>query len=153
MISEPFPQRLKDKAVKEILTTNLVLLTYKRYVVDSRTRFKILYQSHSFPSILNKQSETKQYTTEKENQLQKVNFLDVTIVNIVAGKYEFKIQFQHTLLQYLKKKKDFFSHLLTRKNSTICWDATLLALILHLPFFKFFAFFKFNMPSQKRCRD
>ena len=41
-----------------------------------------------------------------------------------------------------------FSHLLTSKNSTIFWDATLLALILDLSFFKCFLFFKFNMPSQ-----
>ena len=42
-----------------------------------------------------------------------------------------------------------FCHLLTCKNLTIFWDATILALILHLPFFKCFMFFKFNIPSQK----
>ena len=42
-----------------------------------------------------------------------------------------------------------FSHPLARKSSTIYWDATLLALILHLSFFKCFVFFKFNIPSQK----
>ena len=67
MISEAFLQRLEDKEVKEVLTTNLVLLTYKRYVVDSRTRLKTVYQSHSFPNILNKHSKTKQCTMEKEN--------------------------------------------------------------------------------------
>ena len=42
-----------------------------------------------------------------------------------------------------------FSHLLTCKNLTIFKDAMLLALILHLSFFKRFVFFKFNMPSPK----
>ena len=42
-----------------------------------------------------------------------------------------------------------FSHLLTCKNSTIMWNAALLSLILHLSFIKCFAFFKFNMSSQK----
>ena len=42
-----------------------------------------------------------------------------------------------------------FSHLLTCKNSTIFWDAKLLRLILYLPFFKCFTFFKFTMPNKK----
>ena len=53
LIPEAFLHHLEDKAVKKVLTTNLVLLAYKRYVVDSRTRFKTVYQSHSFPNILN----------------------------------------------------------------------------------------------------
>ena len=61
LIPEAFLHRLEDKAVKKVLTTNLALLTYKRYVVDSGTRFKTVYQSHSFPNILNKQSKTRQY--------------------------------------------------------------------------------------------
>ena len=47
----------------------------------------------------------------------------------------------HTLQLFSKTLDLFlFSHLLTCANPTICWDATLLALI---------AFFKSNMPSQK----
>ena len=36
----------------------------------------------------------------------------------------------------------YFSHLLTCKNSTIFWNVALLVLILHLSFFKCFAFFQ-----------
>ena len=89
--SGAFLQRLEDGGMKEAMATNLALLTYKRYVDDSHARFETVHQSHSFLIILNKQNKAIQYAMEKEDQLQKLNFLDVTIVNTGAGKYEFKI--------------------------------------------------------------
>ena len=47
----------------------------------------------------------------------------------------------------------FFFHILRCNNSTMFLDATISASILHLSFFKFFVFFKFNMPSQKSDKN
>ena len=79
VIPEAFVQCLKDKVIQEALTANLSLLTYKRYVDDSHARFETVCQSNSFLNILNKQNKVAQYTMEKEDQSQKLNFLDVTI--------------------------------------------------------------------------
>ena len=91
VISEAFLQRLEDKAIREALATNLAPLTYKRYVDDSHATFETVYQSHSFLNTLNKQNIAIQYTMEKEDQSQKLNFLDVTIINTGAGKFDLKI--------------------------------------------------------------
>ena len=42
-----------------------------------------------------------------------------------------------------------FSHILTCENFTILYDATQLALVLHLSVFNCFTFFKFEIPRQK----
>ena len=91
VISEAFLQRLEDRALQEALATNLASLTYKRYVDHSHARFEIVHQSHSFLNILNNQNKAIKCTIEKEDQSRKLNFLDVTIINTGAGKYEFKI--------------------------------------------------------------
>ena len=91
VISEAFLKRLKDRSFQEALATNLVPLTYKRYVDDRQARFETVHQSHSFLNILNKQNKAIKHTMEKEDQSCKLNFLDVTIINTGAGKYEFKI--------------------------------------------------------------
>ena len=80
VISKAFLQRLDDRALQEALATNLSLLTYKRYVVDSHARFETVHQSHSLLNILNKQSKAIKYTMEKEDQSRKLNFLDFTII-------------------------------------------------------------------------
>ena len=85
VISEAFLQRLENKTIQEALTTNLVPLTYIRYLDDTHTRFETVHQSHSFLSIINKQNNVIQYTMEKEDQSQKLNFLDVIIINTSAG--------------------------------------------------------------------
>ena len=95
VISEAFLQRLEDKAIQEALATNLAPLTYKRYVDDRHAIFETVHQSHSFLNILNEQNRAIQYTMEKEDQSQKPNFLDVTIKNTGAGKYDFKIHRKH----------------------------------------------------------
>ena len=66
------------------------------------------------------------------------------------------LNYSQIFLNYTKCHKDFNTRKLlskNRKSSTIYWDATLLALILHLSFFKFFAFFKFNMLDKKSYPD
>ena len=40
VILDIFQQGLEDKAIQEALTTNLALVTYKRYVENSHKRFK-----------------------------------------------------------------------------------------------------------------
>ena len=40
VILDVFQQGLEDKAIQEALTTNLALVTYKRYVENSHKRFK-----------------------------------------------------------------------------------------------------------------
>ena len=85
VISEASLQSLEDKAIQEALTTNLALLMYRKYVDDGHTRFKTVHQSHSFLNIVNKRNKAIQDTMEKEDQSQKLNFLDVTIINTGAG--------------------------------------------------------------------
>ena len=114
VISEAFLQRLEDKAIQEALATNLTPLTCKRYVDDSHTRFETVHQSHSFLNILNKQNRAIQYTMEKEDQSQKLNFLDVTIINTGAGKYEFKIHRKNAITNVQIKPHSFDNPSLTR---------------------------------------
>ena len=107
VISEAFLQRLEDKTIQEALATNLAPLTYKRYVDDSHARFETVHQSHNFLNILNKQNRAIQCTIEKEDQSQKRNFLDVTIINTGAGKYEFKIHRKNAITSVQIKPHSF----------------------------------------------
>ena len=107
VISEAFLQRLEDNAIQEAMPTNLAPLTYKRYVDDSHARFETVHQSHSFLNILNKQNRAIQYTMEKEGQSQKLNFLDVAIINTGAGKYEFKMHRKNAITN-VQIKPHFF---------------------------------------------
>ena len=114
VISEAFLQRLEDKAIQEALATNLAPLTYKTYVDDSHARFETVHQSHSFLNILNKQNRAIQYTMEKEDQSQKLNFFDVTIINTGAGKYEFKIDRKNAITNVQIKPHSFVNPSLIR---------------------------------------
>ena len=115
VISEAFLQRFEGgRALQEALETNLALLTYKRYVDDSHARFKTVHQSHSFLNILNKQNKAIKYTMEKENQSQKLNFLDVTIINTGAGKYEFKIHRKNAITNVQIKPHSYVNPALIR---------------------------------------
>ena len=114
VISEVFLQRLEDKAIQEALATNLAPLTYKRYVDDSHARFETVHQSHSFLNILNKQNRAIQYTMGKKDQSQKLNFLDVTITNTGAGKYEFKIHRKNAITNVQIKPHSFVNSSLIR---------------------------------------
>ena len=106
-ISEAFLQRLEDKAMQEVLATNLAPLTYKRYIDDSHTRFETGHQSHSFLNILNKQNKAIKYTMEKEDQSRKLNFLDLTIINTGTGKYEFKIHRKNAITNVQTKPHSY----------------------------------------------
>ena len=114
VISEAFLQHLEDKAIQEALATNLASLTYKRYIDDSHARFETVHQSHSFLNILNKQNRAIQYTMKKEDQSQKLNFLDVTIINTGAGKYEFKIHRKNAIINAQIKPHYFVNPSLIR---------------------------------------
>ena len=114
VISEVFLRRLEDKAIQEALATNLALLTYKRYVDDSHARFETVHQSYSFLNILNKQNRAIQYTMEKEDQSQKLNFLDVTFINTRAEKYEFKIYRKNAITNVQIKPHSFVNPSLIR---------------------------------------
>ena len=110
VISEAFLQRLEDKAIQEALATNLAPLTHKRYVDNSHARFETLHQSHSFLNILNKQNRAIQCTMEKEDHSQKLNFLDVTIINTGTGKYEFKIHRKNAITNVQIKPHSLLTH-------------------------------------------
>ena len=114
VISEAFLQRLENRAMQEALATNLILLTYKRYADDSHTRFEIVQQSHSFLNILNKQNKAIHYTMEKEDQSRKLNFLDVTIINTGARKYEFNIHRKYAITNVQIKPHSHVNPALTR---------------------------------------
>ena len=55
-MSEVFVQRLEDGTMQESVATNLALVTTKRYVDNSHTRFETVHWSHSFLNILHKQN-------------------------------------------------------------------------------------------------
>ena len=76
---------------------------YKRYVSESHTRFEKLQQSHNFLNVLNKQNKAIKYTMGKKDQSQKLNFLDLTTINIGAGKCEFKIHRKSAITEVLSK--------------------------------------------------
>ena len=69
----------------------LALMVLISEVDDSHTKFETVHQSHSFLDIFNKRNKSIQYTMGKEGRSQKLHFLDVTIINTGAGKYEFNI--------------------------------------------------------------
>ena len=114
VISEAFLQRLEDRAMHEALATNLAPLTYKRHVDDNHARFETVHQSHSFLIILNKQNKAIKYTMEKEDQLHTLNFLDVTIINTGAGKYEFKIHRKNAITNVQIKQHSYVNAALIR---------------------------------------
>ena len=91
VISKALLQYLEDKALQEALTANLASLKNKKYVDDSQARFKTLHQCHSFLNMLNRKNKAMQCTMAKEGWSQKLNFLDVIIINNGAEKYGFKI--------------------------------------------------------------
>ena len=105
---------MEDRGLQEALATNLAPLTYKRYVDDSLARFETVHQSHSFLNMLNKQNKTTKYTMEKEDQSRKLNFLDVTIINTVAGKYEFKIHRKNAITNVQIKPHSYVNPALIR---------------------------------------
>ena len=80
--SEAFLHRLEDKTIQEALTAKL---TYN-------SRSETVHQSHSFLNMFNKQSNAIRHTMEKEDQSQKLNFLEIIVINTAAGNYEFKIR-------------------------------------------------------------
>ena len=63
-------------------------ITHKRYVDDTRDRFKDLDESESFLKILNEQEPRIKFEAEYENEL---NYLDTTIINTKEGHYNFKL--------------------------------------------------------------
>ena len=80
--SEAFLHRLEDETIQEALTAKLAY----------NSRSKTVHQSHSFLNMFNKQSNAIRHTMEKEDQSQKLNFLEIIVINTAAGNYEFKIR-------------------------------------------------------------
>ena len=95
---------MQDRALQEALATNLAPFMYKRYAGNSQAKFETVHQSHSFLNILNKQNKAIKCTMEKEDQSRKLNFLDLTIINKGARKYEFKID-QKNLVTNVQVKR------------------------------------------------
>ena len=69
-------------------------------------RFQIIQQSHSFLNILNK---AIQYTMEKEDQSQTLDFLDVAMMKTGAVKCEFKIHPKNAITNVLIKPNLFIN--------------------------------------------
>ena len=67
--------------------------------------------------------------------------------------YPHLVYYQHTIYNSSMTVGSIFSPLLTRTNPIASWDATVLALILHLHLFNCFAFLKLNMLDKKSCFD
>ena len=91
VISEAFLQYLEQKPINQALLLKTQPITFRRYVDDSHSRFENIEQSKSFLQILNAQNPCIQYTVEKENEKKEINFLDITIINNLEGKYDFKV--------------------------------------------------------------
>ena len=93
VMAEAFLQYIENKAIQEALNENppIDLKSYHRYVDDSHARFPNIDQAEKFKEILNKQNKNIQYTIEHENESKTLNFLDVSIINTLKGKYDFNI--------------------------------------------------------------
>ena len=79
------------------------------------------------------------------------DFLTISVIRFSQKISSSKIPSYCIFERYCSIKIDdiSFFRLLASANIIIVWDATLLPLILHLNFFKHFAFFKFNMLDKK----
>ena len=93
VIAEAYLQFIEDNAIKTALSVfpPCSPITYKRYVDDTHSRFENEELSQNFLTILNQQDPQIQFTIEKEDENNTLNFLDITIKNNNTGKYQFKI--------------------------------------------------------------
>ena len=93
VMAEAFLQVLETKAIEDALYYQPPVnpLTYKRYVDDSHSRFKMIEFAETFLTVLNNQHPRIQYTMEKENEKKELEFLDMKVINNGMGKYEFDI--------------------------------------------------------------
>ena len=99
VMAEAFLQYIENKAIQEALNENppIDLKSYHRYVDDSHARFPNIDQAEKFKEILNKQNKNIQYTIEHENESKTLNFLDVSIINTLKGKYDFNIHWKQAI--------------------------------------------------------
>ena len=78
-----------DEAIHE--KPPISLLTYRRYVDDSHSRFDELNDASRFKDTLNRQDERVQYTMEVEKEGKTLDYLEVNTTNNGQGKYDFKV--------------------------------------------------------------
>ena len=81
---------------------------------DSHVKFETEHQSDSFLNVLNKQNKAIKKTMEKEDQSRKRNFLDLTIINTDAGKYEFNIHQKNAITNVQIKPHSYVNPALIR---------------------------------------
>ena len=93
VMAEGFLQYHEKRAINEAIHSIPIinLKSFFRYVDDSHARFDNEEQAETFKVILNKQHPKIQYTLDKENDENVLNFLDISIKNNQSGKYEFTI--------------------------------------------------------------
>ena len=86
VMAEAFLQVLETKAIEDALFYQPPVnpLTYKRYVDDSHSRFKMIEFAETFLTVLNNQHPRIQYTMEKENEKKELEFLDMKVINLLV---------------------------------------------------------------------
>ncbi|XP_065642555.1 uncharacterized protein LOC136074179 [Hydra vulgaris] len=91
VMAEAFLQNIERKALNIAIVYTSEPKTYNRYVDDCHARFASIKQQQMFLNILNEQHPAIKYTSELENNLKQLNFLDINITNTGSGAYEFQI--------------------------------------------------------------
>ena len=108
VLAESYLQQLERSAIQQALQNNVAPITYRRYVDDSRCRFRNIEEAKNFNNILNEQDPKIQYTIETETEPRKLNLLDVTVIDDKSGRYSFKI-----------RRKDAITNVILKPNSSI----------------------------------
>ena len=93
VLAESFLQTLESRSliIARSLPTPVAPKTHKRYVDDTHDRFQNVDESEAFLKILNDQEPRIKFEAEYENENNKLNFLDTTIINTKEGNYNFKL--------------------------------------------------------------
>jgi len=91
VIAECFLQVIEKQAIDAALMQGCCPKSFRRYVDDSHARFNLDEEAESFKTILNQQDESIQYTIETQNASSQLSFLDITVMNNGAGRYDFKV--------------------------------------------------------------
>ena len=80
-------------------------LSHFRYVDDSHTRFEIMVFAEKFLTILNQQNDRIKYTMERESLEKKLQFMELSVINNLKGRYEFDVYRKKAITNVQVKKE------------------------------------------------
>ena len=107
VMAEGFLQVLEAKAMEDAihLQPPVSPLSHFRYVDDSHTRFEIMVFAEKFLTILNQQNDRIKYTMERESLEKKLQFMELSVINNLKGRYEFDVYRKKAITNVQVKKE------------------------------------------------